>query len=148
MKGTSISKENNDNKYKTGTTHGFFLFVLYKYASLVRIHRGTVQAFNFCSSRPDVCRCPIVHTPGPPCQRNRPNISMIHVAYKSKLLSVVRSSLHPWPGNWVAIRRTAVYYARAARVFAGIKCRHCIGGSSFPNTVAYLSLPCCTSCEF
>ena len=35
--------------------------------------------------------------------------------------------MHPWPGNWVVIRRTVVNYARAAHAFsAGNKCRHCI----------------------
>ena len=32
--------------------------------------------------------------------------------------------MHPCPGNWVAIRRAFLYYARAAHAFsAGIKCR-------------------------
>ena len=51
---------------------------------------------------------------------------MIHEACESTLRSVVRSSMHPYPGNWVAIRRAVVYYAWAAHEFsAGIKCRHC-----------------------
>ena len=51
---------------------------------------------------------------------------MTHVAYGSELRSVVRSSMHPCPGNWVAIWCAVVYYARAARLFtAGIKCQHC-----------------------
>ena len=34
--------------------------------------------------------------------------------------------MHPCQGNWVAIGRTVVYYARAAHAFsAGIKYRHC-----------------------
>ena len=49
---------------------------------------------------------------------------MTHVAYK--LRSVVRSSMHPCPGNWVVIGRAVVYNARAAHVFsAGIEWRHC-----------------------
>ena len=53
---------------------------------------------------------------------------MTHAACESKLRSVVRSSMHPYPGNWLAIGRAVVYYAWAARAFsAGIKCRHCIG---------------------
>ena len=52
---------------------------------------------------------------------------MTHEACKSKLRSVVRSSMHPYPGNRVAIGRAVVYYAWAARqLSAGIKCRHCI----------------------
>ena len=53
---------------------------------------------------------------------------MTHEACESKLRSVVRSSVHPYPGNWVAIGRAVVYYAWAARTFsAEIKCRHCSG---------------------
>ena len=34
--------------------------------------------------------------------------------------------MQPWLGNWVAIRRAVVNYARAANAFsAGIKCRYC-----------------------
>ena len=43
-----------------------------------------------------------------------------------KLRSVVSSSMHPCPENWVAIGRVVVNYARAARTLsAEIKCRHC-----------------------
>ena len=44
---------------------------------------------------------------------------MTHVACESKLRSLVRSFIHPWPRNWVTIGRAVVYYARA-----GIKCHH------------------------
>ena len=51
---------------------------------------------------------------------------MTHEACESKLRSVVRSSMHLCPGNWVAILRAVVYYAWAAHAFsAGIKYRHC-----------------------
>ena len=51
---------------------------------------------------------------------------MTHEARESKLRSVVRSSMHTYPGNRVAIGRAVVYYAWVAREFsAGIKCRHC-----------------------
>ena len=51
---------------------------------------------------------------------------MAHLACEAKQPSVVRSSTHPCPGKWVAIRCAVVYYARAAHAFsAGIKCRHC-----------------------
>ena len=49
---------------------------------------------------------------------------MTHEAYESKL----RSSMHPYPGNEVAIGHAGVYYAWAAREFsAGNKCRHYSG---------------------
>ena len=52
---------------------------------------------------------------------------MTHLARKSKLQSVVRSSLYPCPGNWVEVWWGVVYYDRDAQVFsAGIKCCHCI----------------------
>ena len=52
---------------------------------------------------------------------------MTHVPFKSKLLSFVRSSMHPCPGNCVAMGHAFVYYDQAAQAFtAGIKCRHCI----------------------
>ena len=53
---------------------------------------------------------------------------MTQEACESKLhvRSVVRSFLHPHPGNRVAIGRAVVYYAWADREFnEGIKCRHC-----------------------
>ena len=37
------------------------------------------------------------------CNKNKPNISMTHVAFESELRSVARSSMHPSPGNWVSI---------------------------------------------
>ena len=51
---------------------------------------------------------------------------MTRVACESKLHSAVISSMHPCPGNWVAIGYAGVYYARAAHTLsAGIKCRYC-----------------------
>ena len=59
--------------------------------------------------------------------KNKPNILMTNEACESKQRSVVRSSMHPYPENRVAVRRAVVYYAWAARAFsAGIKCLHCI----------------------
>ena len=44
---------------------------------------------------------------------------------ESKLPSVVRSSMHPCPGNLVAIGCVVVYYAQASHAFSpGIKCLH------------------------
>ena len=35
--------------------------------------------------------------------------------------------MHPYPGNWVPIGCTVVYYAQTAHAFsAGIKCLHCM----------------------
>ena len=52
---------------------------------------------------------------------------MTHVSCDSKLCSIVRSSMHSCPENWVAIRCAVVHYAWSAHAFsAGIKCRHCI----------------------
>ena len=41
-----------------------------------------------------------------------------HVACGSKLRSVVMSSMHPFPGNGLAIGRAVVYYARDAHAFS------------------------------
>ena len=50
---------------------------------------------------------------------------MTNVASESTLRLVVRSSMHPWLGNLVAIGRVVVYYAMAAQAFsAGITCQH------------------------
>ena len=58
--------------------------------------------------------------------KNKPSTSMAHVAWESKLHSVVSSSMHPCPGNWVSIGRAVVYYTKAAHTLsAGIRCRHC-----------------------
>ena len=47
---------------------------------------------------------------------------MTHVVCESQLRSVLRSSMYPRPGNWVAIEHTVVYYAWAAYASsAGIK---------------------------
>ena len=70
----------------------------------------TVQTFDSCTSRPDACKCPVVKTPmHDMSKKNMPCTSMPHVACKSKLRSVVRSSTHRWLGNWVAIERLVVH---------------------------------------
>ena len=57
----------------------------------------------------------------------KPSTPMIHVAFESKLCSVVRSIIYQCPGNCMAIRCAVVYHARAAcALSAGIKCWHCI----------------------
>ena len=86
----------------------------------------TVQAFNSCTSRPDVSQCLVVLRPLITCLKRKPSTSMAHVAYYPMLRSVARSSMHPCPEKWVVIGCRVVYYARAAHAFsAGIKCRHC-----------------------
>ena len=86
----------------------------------------TVQTFNSCASRPDVCQCLVVQIPIDNMSENKPSTSMTHVACESKLRSVVRSFIHPGLRNWVTIGRAIVYYYRAAHALsARIKCRHC-----------------------
>ena len=59
----------------------------------------------------------VVKTPMGDMSKNKPNTSMPYVACKSTLR----------PGNWMAIGRAVVYYARATHVFsAGIKCQSCV----------------------
>ena len=78
-----------------------------------------VTTFNSFTSRPNAGVCLVVQT-------LMGNISMTPEACESKLRSVVRSSMHPCPGNWVAIGRAVEYYALATHAFsAGMKCRHC-----------------------
>ena len=51
---------------------------------------------------------------------------MTHEASRLMLRSVLRSFMHPYPGNWMAIGRAVVYYAWATRTFSGgNNCRHC-----------------------
>ena len=86
----------------------------------------TLQAFNYCTSRPDVCQCLVVQTPIENKPRNTPSTPMTHEACELKLLSVVRSCMHQGPGNWVAIGHVVVYNALAAQTIStGIKYRHC-----------------------
>ena len=57
--------------------------------------------------------------------KNRPSTPITHVACESKLRSVVRSSMHPYSGNLLAIGRVVVHYSLATHTFsAGIKCQH------------------------
>ena len=57
--------------------------------------------------------------------KHKSSTSITYVACESMLRSVVRSSMHPCQGNWVAIGRAVIYYAWAAQALrAGIKCRH------------------------
>ena len=57
---------------------------------------------------------------------------MTHVTWKSKLCSVVRSSLYPFPGKLVAIGRVVLYYVQAAHAFsAGIESQPCTLGEAY-----------------
>ena len=49
--------------------------------------------------------------------KSKPSTSLIHVAWESKLHSVVRSFMHPWQGDYLVIGRTVVCYAWAAQAF-------------------------------
>ena len=85
----------------------------------------SVQIVDSCISRPDVLQCSVVQIT---CQKSKQSASMTHVASESKLRLVVRSSMYPCQGYWVAIGRAVMYYARDAQaVSAEIKYRHCMG---------------------
>ena len=91
----------------------------------------TVRTFNSCTCRPAVCQCLVVQTLIEKVLKISKAHLMTQVRWNSKLRSVVRSSMHQCPGNWVAIGTVVMYYARAVQVFsAGIKCRHSISHSS------------------
>ena len=57
--------------------------------------RPTVQIFNSCTSRPDVCHCLVVQTSMNNMSRKKPNTSMKHAACEPKLGSVVTSYIRP-----------------------------------------------------
>ena len=93
-----------------------------------------VQAYNCCSSRPDVCPCLVV-------QRNMDNMSITRVARESNIRSVVKSSMHSCPADWVAISLAVVYHAWAAHTFsAGMKCRHRIQTSKMATENIFLRI--------
>ena len=80
--------------------------------------KPTVQTFNFCNRLPDVCQCLVVQKPMDNMSKNKPSTSITHVDCELKLHPVVRSSMHPCPGNWVAIRRVVMYNVWAAQAFS------------------------------
>ena len=87
----------------------------------------TVQTFDSCRVDQTSASAWLYKPPWITCQKNKPSTPMTHVACESKLRSVVKSSMHPCPGNWVAIGRAVVYHGRAAHTFStGTKYRHCI----------------------
>ena len=79
----------------------FYVYLLYRCISTMSDdeHLYTVQTFNFCTSRPDVCQRLVVQIPMDNMSKNKPNTVMTQVACELKLRSVVRSSMHPCPGN-------------------------------------------------
>ena len=90
-----------------------------------RFNTHTVQTFNSCTSRLDVCQCLVAQSFMDNMSWNKSSTSMTHVAGESTLHSVVLWG-HPCPLSWVAIGRVFMYYARAAHAFStGIKCRLC-----------------------
>ena len=74
-----------------------------------RFHLSTymhlsVQTVNSCTGRLDVCQCLVVQTAMYVKSKEMCNAhSMTHVASKSKLRTVVRSSTHPCPRNLLCI---------------------------------------------
>ena len=93
--------------------------------TLLRIHCGrtTVQTFTFLHQSTVRLPVPGCKTPVNNMSKNKSNTATTLVSWESKLWSDVRSSMHPCPGNWVAIGRAVVYYARVAHALsAGIKC--------------------------
>ena len=115
----------SSNRYILSTV--YFKLVNMQLLYVLSLQICAVLAFNSCTSRRDVCHCLVVQTPMDNMSKNMPSSSMAHVAFRSKLCSVVRSSMPPYLRNWVAIRRVVVYYAWEAHAFsAGIKWRHCI----------------------
>ena len=60
-----------------------------KFVFVISYHvYGQYCTFNSCTSRPDICQCLVV-------QIKKPSTLMTRVSCKSKICSVVRSSIHP-----------------------------------------------------
>ena len=57
----------------------------------------TVQTFDSCTSRLDLCYCLVVQTPLDNMSKNKPSTSMANITCESKLRSVLRSCIHPCP---------------------------------------------------
>ena len=110
---------------EVGHFHTFNMLLWPHNVILAHQEEYTVQTFISCTSRPDSCQCMYKH-PCITCWQNTSNTFMDHQACELKSRSVVRSSIYPCPGNWVAIKHADVYYARAAHTSSeGIKCQHC-----------------------
>ena len=62
-------------------------------------------------SRPDVWQCLVAQTHMDSMSKHKPSTSITHIAWKLKVCSVVKFSMHSCPGNWVAIGYVVVYYA-------------------------------------
>ena len=88
----------------------------------------TVQTFNSCTSRPDVCQCQPVQKTINNMSENKPGTPVTNVAYESKLRSVVRSSMHPWQTGV----RSCITPGLPRLFSAGIKCRHCTTSITLP----------------
>ena len=102
----------------------------------------TVETFNSCSRQPCVCQCLVVQTPMDNMSKDKPGTPTSHVACESKLHSVVMSSKHPCPGNWVVFGCAVVYYALAVHAFStGIECRHCSFSRASISTINPSSQP-------
>ena len=68
----------------------------------------TLQTFNSCTSQLDGCQFLVVQILVENMSKNKPRTSMTHVACESKLRSVVKSTMHPCPGNWMGNGRLVV----------------------------------------
>ena len=72
----------------------------------------TVQTFNSCTHRPDVCQCLVVHTSMDNMSKNKPSSTLTLVADESKLRSVVRSEtcgrIHAQETRWQSGMRSCI----------------------------------------
>ena len=88
---------------------------------------GSAPVSNTNTSRPDICQRLVVQTLMDNMRRKKPITQMTHVVCKSKLHSVVRSSMHAYPEEKiVSILHACVYYGPSTLAFsAEMKCCHC-----------------------
>ena len=91
----------------------------------IQTYIHTVQTFNSCTIRPDICQCIVVlEHPWITCKDATKHINDPRIACKSEQRSIVRSYMHSSPKKWVAIGRAVLYYVWTADAFsAGIQCR-------------------------
>ena len=73
-------------------------------------HYYAVQAFNSCTSRPDLCQWLVVQTP----IDNVKKIGQEHDPCSLRIKAMF-SVIHAWPEYWVTIGRVVVYHTLAAQ---------------------------------
>ena len=73
------------------------------------LYNTVIYFLHLSTRRPPLPGCTNTHGKH---VKNKPSTSMtyVHVVCDSKLRSVVRLSMHPCPGNWMAIDRAVMYY--------------------------------------